>query len=164
MSPTASVRAVELRVLDGPNLYFPRPTIKLTLAIPGWMRASDARVRAAAERLGVPGAERPGRAGTEQRRRMTMRVAATFARRAATASGSRRLAVRARPGPEPDLVVVAFPWRRREAARALAVETSQAMGAMLRGRSPLALVAEAGARLADAEPGPDPQVPDRPCR
>jgi hypothetical protein len=26
---------VELRVLDGANLYFPRPAIKLTLAVPG---------------------------------------------------------------------------------------------------------------------------------
>ncbi len=160
MSRPAPVRAVELRVLDGPNLYFPRPAIKLTLAIPGWMQASDGRVRAMAERLGVPGADVPGRAGTEQRRRVTMRVAAAFTRRAATASGARRLAVRARPGPEPDLIVVAFPWRRREAARTLAMETAHAMGAMLRGRSPAALADAAGARLASADPGPEPEVTD----
>ena len=70
MSRPAPVRAVELRVLDGPNLYFPRPAIKLTLAMPGLDAASDARVRAVAERLGVPGADVPGRAGTEQRRRV----------------------------------------------------------------------------------------------
>jgi cyanophycin synthetase len=160
MSRVAPVRAVEVRVLDGPNLYFPRPAIKLTLAIPGWLRASDARVRTAAERLGVPGAGVPGRTGTEQRRRVAMRAAAAFTRRAATASGARRLAVRARPGPEPDLIVVAFPWRRRDAARALAEETTQGMAAMLRGRSPAVLAAEAGARLAGVEPGPEPEVTD----
>lgn len=138
------MRAVEIRVLDGPNLYFGRPAIKLTLAVPGWMRASDARVRSAAERLGVPGAAAPGRPGTEQRRRAVMRIAAAFTRAAARGSGARRLAVRARPGPEPDLIILAFPWRHQDAARALADETAQAMAAMLRGRAPLALAAEAG--------------------
>jgi hypothetical protein len=28
---------VELRVLDGPNLYFPRPAVKLTIAVGGWL-------------------------------------------------------------------------------------------------------------------------------
>ncbi len=155
-----SVRAVELRILDGPNLYFPRPAVKLVLAVPGWMRASDARMRSVAEALGLSGADKPGRAGTEHRRRMAMRVASAFTRRTALASGSHRLAVRARPGPEPDEIVVAFPWRRRGAARALAEETTRAMTAMLRGRSPRGLVDEAGARLAAVEPGPEPEVPD----
>ena len=150
----------ELRVLDGPNLYFPRPAIKLTLSIPGWMRASDARVRAVAERLGVPGAARPGRAGSEQRRRVVMRIAATFVRDTARASGARRLAVRTRVGPEPDQIVVAFPWRRRDAARALAEETAGALVALLRGASPARRIADAGRRLAATDPGPEPDVPD----
>ena len=32
---------VELRVLDGPNLYFPRPAVKLTMAVPGWLALSE---------------------------------------------------------------------------------------------------------------------------
>jgi len=28
---------LELRVLDGPNLYFPRPAIKVTLGVEGWL-------------------------------------------------------------------------------------------------------------------------------
>jgi cyanophycin synthetase len=32
---------VELRVLDGPNLYFTRPAIKLTLGITGWLTLSE---------------------------------------------------------------------------------------------------------------------------
>ena len=155
-----AVRIEELRVLDGPNLYFPRPAIKLTVAVPGWMRASDARVRAVTEALGMPGAARPGRAGSEQRRRVVMRMAATFVRKTARASGARKLAVRARVGPGPDQIVVAFPWRRRDAARALAEETAEALGALLRGASPARRVADAGRRLAATEPGPEPQVPD----
>ena len=31
------VELVELRVLDGPNLYFTRPAVKLTVALPGWL-------------------------------------------------------------------------------------------------------------------------------
>jgi cyanophycin synthetase len=155
-----SVWIEELRVLDGPNLYFPRPAIKLTLAVPGWMRASDARVRAVAEALGVPGATRPGRAGSEQRRRVVMRMAATFVRKAARASGARRLGVRARVGPGQDRIVVAFPWRRRDAARTLAEETAAALAAMLRGASPARRVVDAGRRLAATDPGPEPEVPD----
>ena len=36
---------VELRVLDGANLYFPRPTIKLTLAVPGLLSLPEGRRR-----------------------------------------------------------------------------------------------------------------------
>src|SRR4029077_4474337 len=54
------VRLIELRVLEGPNLYFTRPAIKLTLAVPGWLTASDERILAIAERLGVPGGARTG--------------------------------------------------------------------------------------------------------
>jgi cyanophycin synthetase len=36
--PTDTATVVELRVLEGPNLYFSRPAVKLTLDAPGWMR------------------------------------------------------------------------------------------------------------------------------
>jgi cyanophycin synthetase len=158
MPPAA--RPVELRVLDGPNLYFPRPAIKLRLEVSGWMRASEARVREVGERLGVRAAVTgPGAPNSEQRRRSVARIAAGVTRAVARASGSRRLAVRGRPGPAPDQVVIAFPWRRRTAAEALADEVATAMAAMLL-RSPVRLVAEAGARVAEAEAGPEPAVPD----
>jgi cyanophycin synthetase len=155
------VRPVELRVLDGPNLYFPRPAIKLTLEVPGWLAASEARVARMAERLGVNGGVvKPGRPGSEQRRRVVARLAAHLARRIVMASGSRRLAVRARPGPASDQIVVAFPWRHRDAARALAEETARGMAALLDGRSPDRFATLAGGRLAGIEPGPEPTVPD----
>ena len=98
---TPRVSTVELRVLDGPNLYYPRPAIKLTLEVPGWMRASEATVREVAERLSMPPSLSPGAPGSEQRRRATARIGAQLTRRIAVASGVRRLAVRGRPGRRP---------------------------------------------------------------
>jgi cyanophycin synthetase len=154
-----AVRGIELRVLDGPNLYYPRPAIKLTLAVPGWMRASEARVSEIAARLGVSGAATPGAPGSQHRRRLVARIAAQLTRRQAVASGARRLAVSGTPGNDPDLIVVAFPWRRRAAAEALARETALGMNAILR-RSPERWIAESGRRLAAVEPGEEPTVPD----
>ncbi len=156
---TGAVQGVELRVLDGPNLYFPRPAIKLTLAVPGWMRASEARVSEVAGRLGLEGAATPGPPGSQHRRRFAARIAAQLTRRQAIASGARRLAVKASPGSGPDEIVIAFPWRRRGAAEALARETARGMEAILR-RSPDRWVASSGRRLAVADAGAEPVVPD----
>jgi cyanophycin synthetase len=154
-----AARLIELRVLDGPNLYFARPAIKLTLAVPGWLVASDDRINAIVGRLGVPGNAKTGPPESEQRRRVVGRLAAFLTRRMAIAGGARRLAVRVRPGTERDQIVVAFPWRRRAAAEALGHEVAVGMTALLR-RSPDRLIAEAGRRLAAIEPGDEPIVPD----
>jgi cyanophycin synthetase len=153
-----AVRTAELRVLEGPNVYFPRPAIKLTLEVPGWLRASEDRAARAARAAGVLGAE-PGSAGGERRVRLAARVAVQVARRIARATGTGRLAVRGRMGPEPGQIVVAFPWRRREAAEALARAIAVATGAVLR-RSAERVVAELAAEVAGADPGPEPTVPD----
>src|SRR5436190_24324346 len=42
----APVRLDELRVLDGPNLYFTRPAVKLTLAVPRLIELSEERMAA----------------------------------------------------------------------------------------------------------------------
>jgi cyanophycin synthetase len=156
---TGPVRLVELRILDGPNLYFTRPAVKLTLAVPGWLRATDERVVAIVTRLGFPPGTRAGPPESDQRRRLVARIAAHMARRMAVASGARRLSVRARPGTERDQIVVVFPWRRRAAAESLGTELAAAMAALLR-RSPDRLITEAGRRLATVDPGDEPEVPD----
>ncbi len=153
------IRVAEIRVLDGPNLYFPRPAIKLTLDAPAWMRASEDRLTEITGTLGAWTATPVGAAHSDQRRRAVARMASRLARSIALASGSRSLAVRGRLGPAPNQVVVAFPWRRQHAAEVLASETAWAMGAILR-RSPRRVVGEAAARVAAAEPGPEPTVPD----
>ena len=45
--PTASAGGslVELRLLDGPNLHFPRPAAKVTLDLSELLRLSDADAR-----------------------------------------------------------------------------------------------------------------------
>ena len=46
------VRTVEVRVLDGPNLYFPRPAVKLTLDVAGWLRVGEDKVETVARATG----------------------------------------------------------------------------------------------------------------
>ena len=144
-------------MLEGPNLYFTRPAVKLTLAVPGWLRASEPKVAGIAERLGLHGA-RIGAPGTEQRRRFIARVARRETGRLAAAAGT-RLSVRARAGSAPDEIVVAFPWRHRGSAEALGEETAAAMAAILR-RSPDRVVREAAARIGRVDPGGEPSCPE----
>jgi cyanophycin synthetase len=148
---------VELRVLDGPNLYFPRPAVKLTIAVGGWLEVPEERLAAALERVGAIG--RPGRPGSDQRRRTVARLAARLTWRLAVASGV-RLAVRSRPGPEPNQVVVAFPWRRRGAAEALGREVAPLLHEVGGRRSVGRRLTEAAERVAAAEPGHEPDVPE----
>ena len=46
---------VELRVLEGANLYFPRAAVKLTLDVTTLLDLPDAEARAVAAALGLPG-------------------------------------------------------------------------------------------------------------
>jgi cyanophycin synthetase len=155
----APVTLVELRVLEGPNLYFPRPAIKLSLAVPGWLALSEERFAARAAAIGGNGG-RPGRPGSEQRRRAVARVASSLTRRLASAADV-RLAVRARPGAREGEIVVAYPWRRRGSAEALGHEVAGLLGALPDGRrSPERAISASAARLREVEPGTEPSVPD----
>ncbi len=165
------VEQLEVRVLDGPNLYFTRPAVKLTLAVPGLIDAPEDRVARLAARAGVPVGARtdrgrrrvqswPGPAGTEHRLRFAVRLIAHVTRAVAEAAGT-ALAVRSRVGPGADHVVVAFPWRRRHAAEALAREVGEVLRRLVTGRASLPrLAGEAAARLRLVDPGPAPDVPD----
>ena len=153
----APVVKIELRVLEGPNVYFPRPAVKLTLSVPGWLGASDARVERTMRAFDLSGA--PGRAGSERRRRDAARIGGALTRRLAAATGVARLAVRARPGPEADQVVIAFPWRRRGSAEALGRAVARGMQDLLR-RSATRVVGELAQTVAAAQPGAVPTVPD----
>jgi cyanophycin synthetase len=162
-----AVQLIELRVLDGPNLYFTRPAIKVTVSVPGWLEAGEDRVASIAARAGLPGAgggdgsgprARPGAPGTEQRRRFVARVAAHLTRSLAGSTGT-NLAVRARPAPDRDQIVVAFPWRRRHGAEALGREVASMLGDGLGGRRSFdRILRDAAGRLGGVEPGPPPEV------
>ncbi|HZT10955.1 MAG TPA: Mur ligase family protein, partial [Actinomycetota bacterium] len=157
--PTYS-ELVELRTLDGPNLYFPRPAIKLTVAIPGWLRATTPRLERMAVDMGAPATLLPGEPGTEQRHRFTARIGAHVTRQVAHAAGA-RLAIRGRPGPEADQIVIAFPWRQRGAAEALAREVPGVLSDLLVTRRSLSrLAADAAVRVLAEPPGDAPSVPE----
>jgi cyanophycin synthetase len=154
MADTAGPTLIELRVLDGANLYFPRPAIKLTLDVPALLSLPEERATAAAGEVGLM-AGSPGPPGGEQRRRFATRLLAHLVRRTAAAAGVRALAVRSRPGPEPTQVVVAYPWRRQHAAEALGRAVAELAASAevpgLAGR-----VEQAGAALRAVEPPPCP--------
>ena len=159
MAASPPVRLVELRVLEGANVYFPRPAVKLTVAVPGWLEATEERARKLGQTLKVPGTAGPGEPGSEQRRRFVARVAVHVTRLLARASRT-GLAVRGRPGHERDEVVVAYPWRHRDAATALGEETVQLMRLLLTGRRPPGeMILEAAKRIRSVPPGPGPALP-----
>jgi cyanophycin synthetase len=169
MAKGDGARLLELRVLDGPNLYFTRPAIKLTLAVPGWLEMDEARAATLAAAAGLRGIDleapsasrvRPGVANTQSRLRFVARLAAHVTRSLASAAGS-ALAVRSRPGPDPATVVVAFPWRRRGSAEALGKEVAEVLRAVPGARRSFGrMLTEAARRVEHADPGPVPSVPD----
>ncbi|GGM18244.1 Mur ligase family protein [Nakamurella endophytica] len=149
---------VELRLLTGPNLYFDRPAVKLTLdasaalqadsaVVLGWLR--DLRVRGAS--VGLPGSPARAAAAAE--------LAAALVRRAAAAIGRRVPAV-ARTG-DGDTVVVAYPFRRRGTAEAFGAAVARAWAGLTARR---AAAAEVVGAVPDRLAGHDPGEPVRPLR
>jgi cyanophycin synthetase len=149
-----TVTVTEVRVLEGPNLYFAKPAVKVTLDLPGYLAAAEAELVDLAARVGMPGA-RPGAPGTQARQRFVMRVVERAVRATATASGTTRLGVRVRAGSDPAQVVVAFVWRRRDRARALGQATGPVLRSWLDGDD---VVAERAAVVAATPPGDRPAI------
>ena len=145
---------VELRVLEGPNLYFPRAAIKLTLDIGGLAAVPEDTAKRFAQRIGLRNA-RPGKPDTGFRQRFALRAVARLVRAIATESGSTRLAVRVRPTSDQHQIVVAFPWRHRTRAQVMGTAVAEVLDAVPGGEVDT-VVSEAAARVAAAEPGPAP--------
>jgi cyanophycin synthetase len=135
---------IELRVLDGANLYFPRAAVKLTLDLSSLLSLSEDRARAIATELGMPGA-RPGRPDTGLRQRFAAKLVARVVRRVAAESGTTRLAVRSRPTADLHRLVVAFPWRRRGKAEALGRGVADVLDSLTAGDVADAVTRAAGA-------------------
>jgi cyanophycin synthetase len=146
---------VELRVLEGPNLYFPRAAIKLTLDGEGLSSTSIETATRFAGRIGLATA-RPGEPRSGFRQRFVLRAVARLVRAVAQESGTQRLAVRVRPSHEPSQVVVAYPWRHRERARALGEAVAAVLDAVGAGSDVEKAVETAAASVRDSEPGPGP--------
>ncbi len=145
---------VELRVLEGPNLYFPRAAIKLTLDVSALASAPTLEVRRVADRLGLKSI-RPGAPLSGFRQRAIIRLVIRLVRRVAAGAGTTRLGVRVRTTSDPQQIVVAYPWRDRNRARALAECVVGILDGLADG-DVAELVDQAAAQVRDVEPGPGP--------
>ena len=145
---------VELRILEGPNLYFPRAAVKLTLDVSSIVEAGDETVLRLARRIGLR-TTRPGAADSGFRQRFALRAVERLVRAIATEAGTSRLAVRVRPTSDPHVLVVAFPWRNRGRAQALGEAVAHALDAL---PTPdlEAAVSAAAEEVRAAEPGERP--------
>ncbi len=148
---------VELRVLDGPNLYVSRPAVKLTLDATVLVGLAEETVLGIARSAGLSGS-RPGEPHSGQRQRFALRLLVHITRQVAAASGTNRLAVRARPGRDIDQLILAYPWRRRGRAEALAHAVVGVLDDLAE-RPMDELIAEAGHNVLAAEPGLPPDLP-----
>ena len=152
------VRVDEVRVLDGPNLYFARPAIKVILHVPGYLDLKRTDAEAVARRLGMRSA-RPGKRGTALRQRFVMRVIRTVTRRVGTEIGAGRLGVRVRAGQTVEDVVLAFPWVHRTRGRVAGEQFGAVMAGLLdRSRSADEVIEAAAAVILAAPDGPGPSV------
>jgi cyanophycin synthetase len=145
---------VELRVLEGPNLYFPRAAIKLTLDLTALVESPPDRVLRFGQRIGLRRA-RPGGPGSGFRQRFAARAVERLVRQIAAEAGTTRLAVRVRPTSDVHQVVVAYPWRNRTRAQALGRAVAEVLDA-LPDPDLDALVSRAASSVRDAEAGPGP--------
>ncbi|WP_244928278.1 Mur ligase family protein [Nocardioides sp. W7] len=147
---------VELRVLEGPNLYFPRAAVKLTVDISGLAAASEETATRFARRIGLANA-RPGAPDTGFRQLFALRAVGHLVRAVAVESGTTRLGVRVRPTGDPHRIVVAYPWRHRTRAEAMGRAVADVLDAVP-SADVEAAVGEAAARVAASEPGPGPDT------
>jgi cyanophycin synthetase len=147
---------VELRVLEGPNLYFPRAAVKLTLDISHLAAASDETAARLARRIGLRNA-RPGAPDTGFRARFAARAVGRLVRAVAAESGTTRLAVRVRPTSDPHVLVVAYPWSHRERAQEMGRAVAGVLDA-LPSADVESAVEEAAARVRQSPPGSRPST------
>lgn len=110
------VKLLGIRALEGPNLYFPRPAIRVTLDASGWYEVDTTAFAAALSQVRGR-ASKPGEPGSPQRARTVLRFIETVTRRVAYECGTPRLGIRVREGSGVGEVVIAFPWNRRERAK-----------------------------------------------
>jgi cyanophycin synthetase len=145
---------VELRVLEGPNLYFPRAAVKMTLDLTTLVDASIEDALRFAARTGLRQA-RPGAPGSGFRQRFATRAVARLVRQVAAEAGTTRLAVRVRATDDVRRIVVAYPWRRRHRAEELGRVVAGVLDAFP-GSDVDVLVEAAAATVRAVEAGPGP--------
>ena len=159
MTAGPSARSLtELRLLDGPNLYFPRPAAKVTLDLTELLGLPTADARDLGAELSL-GTARPGNAGSVFRQRFAIRLVTQIVRRLARLGGVTRLAVRTRAGQAVRELVVAYPWRNSGRAEALAYGLARVLDSVAAGpRTVTEMINIEGAALAAAPLGSAPRL------
>jgi cyanophycin synthetase len=145
---------IELRVLEGPNLYFPKAAVKVTLDLTSLLDADEEAAQRFARRIGLSNV-RPSKPGSGFRQRFAARAIARLVRQIAAEVGTHRLAVRVRPTTDVHRVVVAYPWRLRGRAEALARAVARVLDAFDTADID-ALVTEVADEVRKADPGEKP--------
>ena len=154
---------VELRVLEGPNLYFPRAAIKLTLDLTALIDAPPDVVLRFATRIGLRAA-RPGEPESGFRQRFAARAVERLVRQVAREAGTSRIGVRVRPTADVHQIVIAYPWRNRTRAEALGHAVAAVLdgvgvpGSADPGSEVEELVSRAAATVRDSPKGPGPST------
>jgi cyanophycin synthetase len=149
---------VELRLLDGPNLYFPRPAAKVTLDLTELLGLPTSDARDLGNELGL-GKARPGALGSVFRQRFAIRLVTQIVRRLARIGGVTRLAVRTRAGQAVSELVVAYPWRNSSRAEAMAYGLARVLDSVAAGPGTVAeMINTEGAALAAAPLGSAPRL------
>ncbi len=145
-------------MLDGPNLYFPRPAAKVTLDCSELVGLPVDSAQALGRALGL-GTTRAGPPGSVFRQRFAVRLLTRLVRRLAQAGGVTRLAVRSRTGASVTELVVAYPWRNSARAEALAYGLATVLDELSAGPAAmLGALDAAGRALADTPPGSPPRL------
>jgi cyanophycin synthetase len=155
--PETVVEEREVRLLEGPNLYFTRPALKVVLGLPGPLALPAEALSTTAASLGLARFN-PGPAGSEARQRALARLVERFLRRLAAAAGVSRVGVRTRPGSGPDEVVIAAVWRRRGRAQAIGEALAPGLTALFAGRPVEDLLADLAGSVRDARSGEGPRL------
>jgi cyanophycin synthetase len=123
------VRLIEIRLLEGPNVYRLEPTVKIELAVgrrrswygqrsPG--RHAVVRLSIPAARSAAPVVVRDIAAWVERLHRDTGSAAWLAEEGRATPTGRVRIPVAVHRTSDPGHWIVAFPWRQRGKAEAIA--------------------------------------------
>jgi cyanophycin synthetase len=148
-------------LLTGPNLYFPRPAVKLTLDAGPALAADPATFSSWQRATGAGGAA--GLPESPSRAEAVAGLAAAVARRAGSAIRTRLPAV-GRPGDD-GTVVIAFPFRHRGTATAFARAIGTAFAEIITGAvAPRAAIAAVRTAMTGVEAGETvrairPQIP-----
>ena len=114
-------------MLEGPNLYFPRAAIKLTLDLTGVRRS---RGQSAPFAAGSACRGRARGSGSGFRQRFAARASVGWSGTSPARPGRRGSAVRVRPTNDVHRIVVAYPWRSRLRAQALGRAVAEVLDAL----------------------------------